>query len=78
MLRRIVEGEYEPRNMPSIGGLTQSDLLYFAEEAEVLGNLSWANFFIQVRPSTTTSKSRAHYLTVSFFFYLDGFLFKQS
>ncbi|KAL5964841.1 Cilia and flagella-associated protein 70, partial [Taenia solium] len=47
LLRCVVEGEYEPRNMPSIGGLTQSDLRYFAEEAEVLGNLSWANFFIQ-------------------------------
>ncbi|VDK38704.1 unnamed protein product [Taenia asiatica] len=47
LLRRVVEGQYEPRNMPSIGGLTQSDLHYFAEEAEVLGNLSWAKFFIQ-------------------------------
>ncbi|KAL5103998.1 Cilia and flagella-associated protein 70 [Taenia crassiceps] len=47
LLRCVVEGEYEARGMPSIGGLTQSDLRYFAEEAEVLGNLSWANFFVQ-------------------------------
>ncbi|VDM34966.1 unnamed protein product [Hydatigera taeniaeformis] len=53
VLSSVVEREREGRrkdvgrNAPSVGGLTQSDMSYFAEEAEALGNALMANYYIQ-------------------------------
>ncbi|KAM7541352.1 hypothetical protein Aperf_G00000044102 [Anoplocephala perfoliata] len=46
-LRRIAELQQGSGNVPSLGGLKQADLLYFAEEAEFLGNLSNAKYYIE-------------------------------
>lgn len=47
-LSTLAESQQGSGNVPSLGGLKERDILYFAEEAEFLGNLQSAKHYIEV------------------------------
>ncbi|KAM3184109.1 hypothetical protein ACTXT7_009036 [Hymenolepis weldensis] len=46
-LSTLVESQQGSGNVPSVGGLNEKDFLYFAEEAEFLGSLQSAKYYIE-------------------------------
>nr|CDS28348.2 tetratricopeptide repeat protein 18 [Hymenolepis microstoma] len=47
-LSALAKSQQGSGNVPSVGGLSERDFLYFAEEAEFLGNLQCAKYYIEV------------------------------